>query len=299
MKTVKNIFSSDERFPLYQPYGMDQTTKSYISLDIETGEIDAGYEMQNSTSMRSWNNIELHIHVSEQSTTDEITRIIDENMGGFQKILNGASIEWDGSNYRGKLNDDAQYIYDRLDGYGAGFSCDTQTYIIDDLAEWTQYEDQIIKTTIDDLAEKLFNCDGDDGYYFSDPLNSVDAIKSALLDIFAECLYDGDDITQKQAQALIDAGTCDDSQWMEELNGFYNPDKLLTAEEATKKSLVNEHIFNRDDIVYSNCDGETYYGTESQWLDLDPRDAGFESGKYPENCFCNNGNQFFAEHILK
>jgi hypothetical protein len=211
MKTVKNIFSSDERFPLYQPSDQRLQTNSWISLDIETGEIDAGYSQQGSTSERAWNDIELHIPMPEQSTTDEIIRVIENHIDDFQIILNDSTISWDRNNYKGFLGDDAQAIYDKLYDNGTGFYCESQTSIIDDLSEWLQTTPEI-ETTIYSLAKDLLNCDGDEGYYFSDALNSIDAIKSALLDMFAAELYKGEEISQKQNQALIDAGICGDSQ---------------------------------------------------------------------------------------
>lgn len=69
----------------------------------------------------------------------------------------------------------------------------------------------------------------------------------------------------------------------------------LTISEANKLSLVDNHQFKIGDYVYMNNYGEPYFATELQWLSQNPIDIGFTSNEYPEDCFCNNGNEWFTE----
>ena len=219
MKKVKNVFTSDERFPLFEPYGPNGQTNSWISLDLNNGDIDAGYNRCGLISVDHWNKIIIEVPISSQSTSDFINNFINENIYHLQLIFNNSSIEWDGRNWRGKLNDTAQAVYDNLINIEFDYEPEDQTHVIDDLAEWLQ-ETPAIETTFDDLISDVLSYDGDDGYYFSDSLNNPGAIETAILEMFANDLYNDIDISKKQAIELIKSGICDDSAWTDELQHF-------------------------------------------------------------------------------
>lgn len=69
----------------------------------------------------------------------------------------------------------------------------------------------------------------------------------------------------------------------------------ITIAEANNRSLTSTK-FNIGDFVYLNHYGEQYYATFSQWMNVGPLAAGFYSGKYPDNCFLNNNNDWFSEY---
>ncbi len=72
----------------------------------------------------------------------------------------------------------------------------------------------------------------------------------------------------------------------------------IELSEANDAPLVDGYKFNIDDYVYLNSCGTGCYGLESQWLELDAEDAGFGGGEYPDDCFKNNGNEYFTEFVV-
>lgn len=208
MSTLTNIFQSDERFPLYQQYGETDQTRAFISLNIETGEVDANSVLRGNTSFNAWNDVELNFPIPDQLNTDAINEYISDIWDDMQCILDDSEVDWDGSNNVGKFGDTATRIIDTLVNPYDTDRPIPDCGIIDDIELWLDgnYE---IETTLDDLADNLFALDGDDNYYFSDELNNIDAIKSALLDCFDNDVNLSDQISEKQAHALIDSEAYD------------------------------------------------------------------------------------------
>jgi hypothetical protein len=229
MTTLNILFNASEkteRFPVYCKYpGQFNAQPAFITLDLEDGDIDADYtsEIGNAVPARVWHGIVIRFAINPQSTADQIEQIINDNAEAFQQILDGADVVWDGNNYVGKLNAEAQEVYERLDDYGNGFCCDHEGGMIDDLGEWLDGRGYLPEgKSFDEYAQDLLDCDGDNGYFFSSSFNDVDSMKSELLDLWADALYSGDDIPANVAKLLIDNHTCDDSEWMEELREFAN-----------------------------------------------------------------------------
>lgn len=226
LNIVFNAAEINERFPVFCKYpGQFQAQPAFIYLDLRDGECGADYNAAISgTPADQWHDIVLTFKIPAELTADQIETIINDNADKFQTILNGAAVEWDGSNNRGVLNDDARAAFDSLDHYGEGFLYDGFEGGIIDLEYFPTWIEQKqfpnIDQSVSEFAQELYNCDGDDGYYFSDDLNRADLIENALLNEWAEMLYSGQDLPAHVAQALIKAGTCDDSQWLEELNEF-------------------------------------------------------------------------------
>ncbi len=79
--------------------------------------------------------------------------------------------------------------------------------IIDNLADWMV--DVFFPRpgqSINGLAEYLYECDGDEGYYFAGWLNSVDAIKTELINLYTQMQDDDIDIPEEVARELAGAG---------------------------------------------------------------------------------------------
>ena len=83
---------------------------------------------------------------------------------------------------------------------------------------------------------------------------------------------------------------------MEFENWFENEGELKISE-ANARPLVDGHKFEIGEYVFAENYGETYYATEEQWRDCDPRDLGYEGG-LPEDCFYNNGNEYFTQYLV-
>jgi len=105
------IIPLDESKPhqLYAHYqGQTNRQDAYIYLDTSTGEMGADYdaEIGNAVPMSVWHNITLR-----WSIPPYLAAVANEEMEHIaplaQRVLDGASVEWDGSNNVGTYTDDA------------------------------------------------------------------------------------------------------------------------------------------------------------------------------------------------
>jgi hypothetical protein len=218
------------RFPVYCEHGGQyQPQPAYLYLDLRNGECSADYNGEiGSTPIIHWQNIVLTFPIAAETSADDIQALIEQHSEDFQAILSGSTVEWDGSNNVGTFNENAKAILEKLNFFGEGDPEAIQSYdnistIINSayFEEWLQ--DNIFPSeheTVDSFAEELYLCDGNENAYFSESMNSKDAILSSLIDIWAEQLYSGNDIPATVAQYLIKQSTCEDSQWLTELNEF-------------------------------------------------------------------------------
>lgn len=235
MTTLNITFTNDEntdRFPIYCKYGgQHQAQPAYLFLDLRNGDCGADYNGEmGSTPVTHWHNIVLTFAIDSATTASNIESLIEARKEDFQAILDDSEIEWDGNNNVGKFGDKAKCILERLCFFEgkewnpeAVQSFDSLTTMIDEeyFQEWVQdnlFPDSL--TTPEEHAEELLTRDGDNDAYFSNGLNSSDSILSSLVSLWADRLYSGDDLPQHIAQYLVEQGTCDDSQWLEELNKF-------------------------------------------------------------------------------
>lgn len=220
---VKSVFNSKDRFPVYCHYvGQFEPQRAYISLDIENGEVDACYnsDIGNCKTAKVWNRLELHFDINPYTFTDKIADLISENMDKFQAILDGSEIVWNGSNYIGKFDDDAEKIIEKFDFERALYDF-VDVVMFQDLKDfsdemWFSKETQ----TLTELATDIYET-GNDAGYWSDELDSVDAIEYEILHYWLECLYNNDVIPKKEAKLLISDSRVDISdKWLTEINEF-------------------------------------------------------------------------------
>jgi hypothetical protein len=235
--TTLNIVSTanTSRFPVYCKYsGQYSAQPAYIYLDLRNGECGADYNSQTgSTPFSHWLNNVLIFPINAQTRGSEIIQIIEDRKEDFQAILDDSSIEWDGNNNVGKFGDNSKVLLRKLgfqvnedpvdpegfQSYGSiGGMIDSEylpDWLGDDIYPATN-------ETPESFANRLHLCDGDDNYWFSDDMNSPDEILAALRHMWADDLYAGNDLPKIAAQHLLDIGTCDESQWLDELNQFAN-----------------------------------------------------------------------------
>lgn len=233
MTTLNITFKNDDttpRFPVYHKYGGQfQPQPAYIFLDLRDGECGADYNGEmGSVPVVQWHNIVLTFPISAETKADQIEQIINDNAEKFQAILDDSEVVWDGSNNVGSFGEKTTALLSELGFYADGNpeglqSYDSQVCMIDEeyFAEWVS-DISLQNYDLDSLAEDLHNCDGDGNAYFTDSMNSKNAIYTQLLDIWAERLYSGYDVPKEVAQTLLDEGKCDESAWVEELKEFAN-----------------------------------------------------------------------------
>lgn len=220
---AKNCFESELRFPVFCHYdGQFETQPAFIFLDIETGEVGADYNscIGNATTLRAWHNIELHFPINPYTFVKNVEELILDNMNNFQTILDGSSVVWDGNNYVGQFNDEAQKIIEKLDCERALYDY-VDVVIFENISDfsdvlWFSNDTQTLK----ELATYIYELGNDTGYW-SDELNSIECIEYEILDYWLHSLYSGDHIPKKEAQLLIQDDRVDiSSEWLAEINEF-------------------------------------------------------------------------------
>ncbi len=179
-------FNADtsERFPVYAKYGNNDTPEdAFITLDLETGECTADHDGGGgSTSPSIFNDTVLTFAIRPDTIAGDIEDIITEHAEDFQKILDDL---------------DHTPIDNRNPDLADLTICQEPGGIIDNLADWIG-DDFFPRPgqSINGLAEYLYECDGNEGYYFAGWLNSVDAIKTELLDLYRQMRDDDIDIPE-------------------------------------------------------------------------------------------------------
>lgn len=111
--TIKYTESDDE---IYTKYASEYSAQpAILRLNLETGEVDA-YVWGNiggGIAGRAFNGVDQEWKIPPL-TVDGFRRFVDRVSSMLQDVLDGATVEWDGSNHRGTLDDDAQDASDRI-----------------------------------------------------------------------------------------------------------------------------------------------------------------------------------------
>ena len=220
---AENCFESELRFPVFCHYdGQFEPQPAFIFLDIETGEVNANYNscIGNATTLRVWHNKELHFPINPHTFVKDVEELILDNMNNFQTILDGSSVVWDGNNYVGQFNDEAQKIIEKLIHEESLYDyVDVVMFEnINDFADvlWFSNDTQ----TLTELATDIYET-GNDAGYWSDDLDSVESIENEILEYWLNCLYSGHDIPKREAKLLITDSRVDiSSKWLTEINEF-------------------------------------------------------------------------------
>jgi hypothetical protein len=190
---ASNAFYSEKKLPLYFEDNAPVEYKPSLVFDIETGEI---YIALNHGCPSTYFRTILSFSLNKELTTNDVSNVIEQNLGKFQKILNGAHVECDGTNLVGQFNQDAETWIEELKSTLWDVESSEDTYIIDDVDPYleddpfgTKYEAQ----SLDDVAshtkatiKKSLNV------VLSDNLNSN--FERAILDFYhcflSECYTD-------------------------------------------------------------------------------------------------------------
>lgn len=223
MATLNILFdaSTAKRFPVYAQYsGQHSPQPAFLELDIRDGSLVADYsgEIGNAVPSAVWYSLVLRFKLAPETTAGQIEIIISDNKDLFQSILDGSESVWDGSNWVGKFSEQAQESIASINEVDA-FMFDLEGGMID-LAQWI--EDKPFPEdgqTLEQFAQGVIDSDGQNGYYFRE-IPNIDSMLSDLRDIWADMLYRGNEIPVIVAKHLIEHGSCDDSQWMDELREF-------------------------------------------------------------------------------
>jgi len=103
--------------PLYHRYsGENNPQEAFISVQPEHGCISADWNGNIGSSVASnvWHRREFMFLVSPELTAQEINDLMEEIQPLADILYDGFSSDWDGSNYVGELNEDAQAAHERI-----------------------------------------------------------------------------------------------------------------------------------------------------------------------------------------
>ncbi len=147
---ITRLTEPDELFCRYRP--QDQPQPCHVSLDLEDGELTAAYNPQVGPPYGIPKSV-YERRVLWQAipclTAVAANRLLEEVAPTAQRILAGATIEWDGSNHIGVLDDAAQVAYDEL-----ADACDPERFDPDDeVSAWDA--DDWFNGSHDDTIERL------------------------------------------------------------------------------------------------------------------------------------------------
>ena len=209
------------RFPVYCKYdGQFEPQPAFIYLDVESASVTADYygNIGGGCSPDVFHGRVLRFPINPLSINTQIAELIDENLGDFQKIINGSDIVWDGNNYVGRFNEEAQRLIDKFEMEQVLYT-HSEIYFFDDLFEAMDGEIWLSeKQTLIELATEIHESLCDDQCW-SDELDSPEDIAEELLNLWEEILYRGDDIPRREAKILLEEERVSDD-WLDELKEF-------------------------------------------------------------------------------
>lgn len=123
---------SDRAALHYQYAGQLQPQQAYVYVS-EAGEVSADYDGNIGGGMPAhiWNKRTLSMRVSSQTDARALAAHLQSApiVALLERIVAGHSIEWDGSNHRGRLSSDAQDAFDDLEGALLFWSEDTDNQV--------------------------------------------------------------------------------------------------------------------------------------------------------------------------
>lgn len=136
-----------------------------ICLDLETGRLYASWRAGNGWSEAEWHGRTLAWSIPPL-TADAANGLLEEIAPLAQRIIDGASIDWDGHNHVGVLGDDAQAARDEIERLTDIDEHDMPTVGCEEAEEWCRACDEdptddhgLTADTpddqLDDIAERL------------------------------------------------------------------------------------------------------------------------------------------------
>lgn len=123
--------------PVYTKYDSEfQPQPAYIRMD-EGGEIDAWVNGEiNSTPSYVWNGRTLTWRVPSNVRGDALLTFVEEHRGLFERVYLGHSVDFDGNNLAGTLNDDALQASEEIDK--AAEALHHETIDVCSMEEWVR-----------------------------------------------------------------------------------------------------------------------------------------------------------------
>ena len=179
-------YDLDARAPLYHRYaGQVNPQPAYLEIDTEARAVswESNPEIGNGVPSRVWHNIVQRCPCSAELSAAQIETLSEELRPLIERVCDGVAVEWDGSNYVGRPDDDAEQalaeIQARLDaeeGECHVWESAAEYYRRVVQREWTTDEDaegdeQVAAVMLDDLRITATTTDAE-----------IDALETRLAD---------------------------------------------------------------------------------------------------------------------
>ncbi|KXS55418.1 MAG: hypothetical protein AWU57_197 [Marinobacter sp. T13-3] len=220
---IKIVFTPDanDPAPLHRHYqGQINPQPAFMTLDLSTGEVDAmvSGEIGNGMPADVWHGVRRRYPIRGNLTNDQIVECLNDSelKDALQTIYDNAEVVMQDTNWVGKLNATAEQAEIDLPepiGYDleGGVVTNLKAYLADsDDDEWLPEEGKDIGEFVQEVKDSI------EGEGWTIPVDVADT----LMELWEDRLYNGDDLPQNVAQALLADGRCEDSQWMPELNAY-------------------------------------------------------------------------------
>jgi len=145
-----SVIYTDDDDELYCQYsGQSGPQPALLCLNLDDGEVSASYRANiGGQSMRAFHNRDIEWEIPT-FRVDAFRRFIDSVRDDLQTIFDGATVEWNGNNYVGRLDDDARDAADRIED-----ACNDAMAQADPTDVWSPWEaaDWFAPTSLDELG---------------------------------------------------------------------------------------------------------------------------------------------------
>lgn len=226
MSDISVVFKSSEHTPVFLHYSnQTEAQPAYITLDLNNGNVDAtaSGEIGNGMPAEVWRGVIRRYPLRSDLTLEQVNDCINDVADTLRTIYAGSSVEHDGSNWVGRLNEDAESAEESLPEL---IGSDMESLVITNLTEWLTEsgEDGWLPSENDSIQSFVAEVEAT---IDSEGLVTGENVKNCLVDLWADRFEENGNIPVNVAKTLFDDGRFEDSAWEEELNEAAQVDKHM------------------------------------------------------------------------
>lgn len=197
--------------PLYKVYPRQNgPQRAYVEMDDKgCVSADIDYDIGGAVPMRVAHNRTLRWDVSPYANGDSLADLLDSELvrGLLERVHNGHTVEWDGSNMVGRLDDDAKAAALELEQILSPYSgeyelaqvCDAYAYI----ADWSNLKELVDAGSVDECAKRQLESNDPDLVIVGDMEGGV-ASRAAKLIEYNLDRKKVDEATVRAAEILVE-----------------------------------------------------------------------------------------------
>ncbi len=219
-KPITITFKADnDTAPLHAHYqGQTQAQPAYITLNLNTGEVDALVSGETGSGMPAdvWHGTVRRYPIRTDLSGAQIIGVIEDIKDTLQTILDNSEVKFDNGDWVGQLNESGESAEESLPEL---LGTDLESVVITDLKGWLAESDDNAWLPEEGADIRAFVNEVKDGID-ADGYLVAENVEDCLLDMWANRLYNGDPLPSNVAKALREDGRCNDSAWVSELESY-------------------------------------------------------------------------------